>query len=408
MVSERSPSPIGRRALLGALVSSGVTGVAGCTAPEGDVEGDGDAPLADLDVPPGTWPMSHYDPPGTGHLPETNGPPPGTEPRVLQDVPTVNRQLAVDHDRVYVHQIDGVYAIGRDDGQIHWQFQSRPSQVEGLIALDDRVYTTNADGSVYGLEAESGSIDWQYDVDESVLQATPVTNGSVVYVATTAAVIALDADSGERFWRRRILQTRNHIPSGLAYAAGRLYVSASSRGEGAVYALDARTGSIDWEADVGASHMAPVVDTASGVVYAGTASGQLYALQVDSGNVRWQTRSRDHTLMIRPAVADGAVYVPSHSDHHLRALSAEDGSLSWRFETGPSFASPVVLDGTILVGTGSRDCYWLDRDGAERGHTTVGRPVSSISVVDETAVVVGSAMHDGQVSVLSATTDDSS
>jgi len=70
----------------------------------------------------------------------------------------------------------------------------------------------------------------------------------------------------------------------------------------------------------------------------------------------------------RPAVADGAVYLPTMSG--LVALDASDGTERWRFSTDDAGSewvrSPAIHDGTVYV-TGELGLHALDAsDGSER------------------------------------------
>lgn len=55
--------------------------------------------------------------------------------------------------------------------------------------------------------------------------------------------------------------------------------------------------------------------------------------------------------MTSPAVADSTVYVGS-GDGSVYAIDAEDGIEQWAVQTdGPVYSSPVVVEGTVYVGT---------------------------------------------------------
>jgi outer membrane protein assembly factor BamB len=126
---------------------------------------------------------------------------------------------------------------------------------------------------------------------------------------------------------------------------------------------------------------------ADGVIYIGSLSGHLYALDQNSGRERWQFRS-SRPIASSPAVADGTLYFVS-SAGSIVALDISTGQPRWTYATEyerrfeaknlhgyPSPAqtipdawdvftsSPAVADGKVYFGSGDGNVYAVD---AERG-----------------------------------------
>jgi len=58
-------------------------------------------------------------------------------------------------------------------------------------------------------------------------------------------------------------------------------------------------------------------------------------------------------------VTDGTVYIGSR-DNKIYALSAEEGTEQWSFETeGSVLSSPTVVDGAVYVGSQDNTVYAL-------------------------------------------------
>ena len=172
------------------------------------------------------------------------------------------------------------------------------------------------------------------------------------------------------------MTTYTYGPLGSATAAvsdGMLYTQTN---EGVVYALDAITGAPVWtfdtmpdfnswdfnswrdtERDVARIAASPAV--AHETVYIGTEKGQVVALDVRTGAVRWKTELGG-AIRSSPAVADETLYVGS-TDGHLYALDTATGSVSWQFETGgPVVSSPAVTGGVVYVGSHDGRIYALE------------------------------------------------
>ncbi|UCM87507.1 outer membrane protein assembly factor BamB family protein [Streptomyces marincola] len=153
------------------------------------------------------------------------------------------------------------------------------------------------------------------------------------------------------------------------------------------------------------------VTVADGVVYVSTAEGVegrvagLHALDAADGGTRW-TFPLDATL-VRPAVADGTVWVTARSDR-LYALDAEDGRLRWTYEGNDTPAStPTVVGDTVYVCSGEGRLYALDAASGERRWLYTypwegGLSAPSAPTVADGAVYVGDG--DGALHAVDAAT----
>ena len=122
---------------------------------------------------------------------------------------------------------------------------------------------------------------------------------------------------------------------------------------------------------------------ANGMVYAGSYDGKFYALNAQTGAIRWKfatggerrfeakgihgLQPKNQTIadqfdvfLSSPVVAQGAVYFGS-GDGHLYALDAASGELKWKFKTGDVVhASPAYADGVLYVGSWDSFFYAVD------------------------------------------------
>jgi outer membrane protein assembly factor BamB len=136
----------------------------------------------------------------------------------------------------------------------------------------------------------------------------------------------------------------------------------------------------------------PVV--AAGVVYFGSGDGNVYAVTADSGTLRWRFKT-GNVVHASPALADGVVYVGSW-DSYFYALDAQSGAQRWRFKTGEDPAignqvgiqsSAAVAGGVVYFGCRDSHLYALDAaSGARRWAVATGTSwvVSSPAVRDGT------------------------
>jgi outer membrane protein assembly factor BamB len=105
-----------------------------------------------------------------------------------------------------------------------------------------------------------------------------------------------------------------------------------------------------------------------GVFVIGNSDGNVYALDTESGTLRW-TFETDHHVWATPLIVSDTVYVGS-MDRHLYALDLNTGEAEWAFQRKGAFAStPALKDGTLYIGAFNDAFYAIDAaDGTERWH----------------------------------------
>ena len=97
-----------------------------------------------------------------------------------------------------------------------------------------------------------------------------------------------------------------------------------------------------------------------GTVYAGIGNGELHALDLATGKLKWKYKAADLMGESSPAVSGGIVYV-GDLDGTLHAVNAADGKKLWTLPTkGEIKASPVVVDGKVLIGSYDGTLYAAD------------------------------------------------
>ncbi len=195
--------------------------------------------------------------------------------------------------------------------------------------------------------------------------ATPVVAGQSVYVQDMRSnVYALDLNTGKVLWRR-LFGDRNPGPNGLAVSGGRVYGATDA----SAFALDAKTGRPLWRRFLVTPtaryvDMAPQI--ANGLVYLSTIGlppngrGTLFALDADTGSIRWQLST------IR-----GAWHVPSEAG----------GGGAWQ--------TPSVVGGDVFWGIANPYPY-----GGSRAYPNGGAHAGADLFTDSLVVVNA---HTGKI-----------
>ncbi len=219
--------------------------------------------------------------------------------------------LAVNDNRAYVAFNQQVHFINLSDGKPAGAFPAQPNNNTGLsfatpgIGSDVVVFgsegpTNSYSGILYGVDPTTGQQRWclAFDQKGAQRQNCPLTQG-----ATPSGFLGISPP------------TDNRIIGGITVAGG--------------------------------------------IAYFGLASGQVYAVEAESGLDRWAYKT-EGAVWAAPLVTDDAVYVTS-LDHSVYALDRATGALRWSSDLGAAIAgTPALEDGTLFVGSFGSKLYALD------------------------------------------------
>lgn len=260
-----------------------------------------------------------------------------------------------------------------------------------------------AGGAGAPVHAQSGTQLWSRTVSGAVWAPLAHHGGRLYFGSDDSTFYALDLREGEVGWR---FDTGGIIRSG-AVVAGGLVLFASD--DGYLYALEEATGSEVWRFDLASGDLSRVLPSPDppyeydwahstptvrdGLVYVGSATGELYAVDLGSGEERWRFESGGK-IRSSPTVDGGNVYVGSW-DGHVYALNAADGSLRWGFDTGGIVqGATTVGEGRVFAGSRSAAVFALDTRTGELVWKHVhedGSWVESSPVYRDGVVYVGSS-----------------
>jgi outer membrane protein assembly factor BamB len=240
----------------------------------------------------------------------------------------------------------GVYAgpAPRAFHRIKWKFPTGDRIVSSPVWSEGAIYFGGGDGNIYAVDAETGRQLWKYATGGRA-PSTPAVVGGVVYaVSYDGKLHALDAGSGGVHWKFATGGERRFEAKG-------------------IHGMQPKNQTIADPFDVFLS--SPVV--AQGAVYFGSGDGNLYAVDVASGEVRWKFSTGD-VVHASPAYADGVLFFGSW-DSYFYAVDAATGTEKWRFHGGEDPAihnqvgfqsSPAVVDGVVYTGCRDAQLYALD------------------------------------------------
>jgi outer membrane protein assembly factor BamB len=233
-----------------------------------------------------------------------------------------------------------------------------------------RLFLANNAGDVYTVSTKTGKRAWTRHVGRCVA-ASPVVHAGTVYETflnkppcnakpskkLTGEVIAFTTGLGKVRWRRTIgpSETSPLLVNGTLYVGDWL---------GNVYALDEQTGAVRWRFHAGGAVKGGLA-YAGGRVFFGAYDARLYSLSARTGKLVWRAKAQPRLygsseFYSTPAIAYGRVYIGC-TDGRVYSYGATSGKLRWSHGTGAYvYASPAVWRRLVLIGSYSKKFYAFD------------------------------------------------
>ncbi|MCB9419648.1 MAG: PQQ-binding-like beta-propeller repeat protein [Ardenticatenaceae bacterium] len=328
----------------------------------------------------------------------------------------VNVTPMVWNGRVFVATADGtVHALDAATGQKIWELRPENGRLwdASLRVAKDKVCAGLEGGLITCVGAANGQPLWTTELGIEV-QSRPAIEDGILYVPTTwvgtgtpndyegqAALFALDADSGDILWeattenyilRRPIVADNLVITGGTDLADEENESSSDYNSPNRIYAFDKTSGDIVWvhESDDGLIRWLIASDEV--VAFAGR-SEIIQALNLADGEPVWNFGPS--YWMQFPVLADGVFYLGT-GDERFHALDAASGNLLWEtsidLDSLNQIGQPLVFGGTIWLNAVTGDIYGLRMaDGQQEAHLETGLSIRVGGALFENLYIMGDA-----------------
>ena len=224
---------------------------------------------------------------------------------VRQEMHPIARNIVASRGLVFAAGEDEILALEAASGSIRWR--ARPdTQIYARSAVDERALYIGTKGPhVVALSLESGQQlwklnigpDWEFGggvsalaVEGDTLFVTGRHNLTYVGVRRTIIVLALDRRTGEEFWRYESPADKVQDTYDAPAITEKLLLISDSMGR-TFFAIERATGKFVWSAAAGGYYSGPTGKpvVVGNTVYVGSADTHVYAADLQTGKVLWQT-----------------------------------------------------------------------------------------------------------------------
>ncbi len=228
------------------------------------------------------------------------------------------------------------------NGTQKWQFTEAEHRYIGSIAASEtRIFAPNADNSIYAL-SDSGQLLWSFETGEAIW-STPVSKDDNVFVAS------MDKN---------------------------------------LYSLRASNGNKNWERDLGGTVVADLEIDENGIIYVGTFSQEILAIDSDNGRIVWSSPTQGW-IWGGPTVFNQVLYV-GDEEGNLYAFDTSNGRELWRIAAeGAITGSPLVTNEHVYIGTENGQILSVGLDGRIQWTKTFEAQAYGSPILAGDLVVVG-------------------
>ncbi|QSE99151.1 outer membrane protein assembly factor BamB family protein [Fulvivirga lutea] len=239
-----------------------------------------------------------------------------------------------------------------------WKFNTYSSIYGGAATDGSSIYFGNEGGEFYAL-SQAGEERWQVNLSGSI-KSTPAVSNKAVYINTGEGILyAINPKKGTIIWEKKLGEEKkydlwDYYLSSPLIENDRLYVGL---GDGNVTCVSASDGRIIWSfKTVDAIHATPVIDGSS--LFIGSFDGFLYSLNKSTGELNWKFDTAGSTnypngeIQKKALVDVDWVYVTCRGNFLYKINKTTGAKDAEFFEPGSwIIAAPVLVGNNLLFGT---------------------------------------------------------
>ena len=247
-----------------------------------------------------------------------------------------------------------------------WKFKTGGAVRSTPVYYEGRIYSGSSDGILYCLDSKTGTKVWSFQALNAIPSTCAISKGKVYFTDKKNNLYCLQADTGKKLWQIDLKPDLNYewgfdyyqssplVYNGIVYAGS---------GSGYMYAVNETDGKIKWSFK--ASSLVRSSPTLyQNMIYFGDLSGQVYAVSATTGEQKWhyathgdtvvnEKYGNDYKAIIASVAIENNVAVIGGRDGYLYGLDASTGKEIWSYNYDGSWVltSVAIKNNTVITGT---------------------------------------------------------
>jgi outer membrane protein assembly factor BamB len=242
----------------------------------------------------------------------------------------------------------------RKKGKLLWKYETKIQNIKSTsyFVSEDIVYISLSQGLNFALDSKSGKEIWNRKIKDEILDLK--LSEDLVFIGTNKGICAIDKETGNIEWYKYIGEINSKL-----VIVNNIVIAGISNGD--LYALNVNTGEKEWEY----KNINP--DTISECFENNICIGSdkiCYCYDVKNKEIKWEFKTAGK-ITIPPKFYDDTVYIGSW-DGNLYAVDIKKGNLKWNFKTGWGIdTTPAISNGRVFTGSTDNNFYCLDEKSGE-------------------------------------------
>lgn len=258
-----------------------------------------------------------------------------------------------------------IQVLNTDNGSVIWNYKLNGSVLSCPTVQDGKGFIGASDGKFRAFDVVTGKLLWEFSgIGENVETKPLVYEGKVLFGSWDAYLYALDVNTGSLLWKWSADKPNFYFAPAACWpvaANGKIFVAAPDK---FTTAIDAMTGKTVWRTNEFAVWESIGISADGERLYLRGMTDTLYCVSTASATPKllWKTDCKygfDSNPSM-PMEKDGVVFFGSKSGI-VSALDAKTGAIRWQYDTGKARTNTVTpLDAQgVVVTTMDGDVLYL-------------------------------------------------
>ena len=248
-----------------------------------------------------------------------------------------------------------------------WRVQEKSDIGTGSVIAGKLLITTGTDGYIKAMDLETGLQRWHFATGAKIYSTPSAGSKIVIDAATDGMVYALKARSGKKTWS---FDSKQPMVASPVIHGDKVFITGSY---GRCYALSLTNGTVIWSNDQIDGFVETIPLVYKGMLIFGTWDNHLYALDIETGKIKWDWSTGYTNRMLSPAACvpvavNDRVFVVA-PDRKMACIDALTGNVIWHSDLGGRTVRELMgisADSTLVYAkTMDGKIIWVRTDSQE-------------------------------------------